>query len=284
MDESTTANNTAQNNNAPLMENQYVQELFAILNDNGKDAKGLAALIGHVSEMESFVKRAEDKIADMKSQLAEMKEAQGHPVRTALQNAIKTLEHKVAEVKEQIKDLKNAIIDGAKSAVTAFKEKGAAALNNVAKFFHIKGALKAIDKSVHESAAVCDKAVANINQFSKEFHQSGRHLKNMGRILVGKPPIDAAKEAGKLAAVVSAPYKAQKVILVNISGLANAMAKKLEQIDTAVDASRGEKQGRRVREKQPSILDELDANVAMLAKKDRERAAPDRTKTKEAAI
>lgn len=68
------------NENAePLMENQYVKELFSILQDNGRDSSGLSALLGHVSEMESFVKRAEDKIAEMKSQLAEMKEVQNAP-------------------------------------------------------------------------------------------------------------------------------------------------------------------------------------------------------------
>jgi hypothetical protein len=266
--------------NAPLAENPYVQNLFAILNDNGKDTKGLAALIGHVSEMESFVKRAEDKIADMKSQLAEMKEAQGHPVRTALQSAIKALETKVAEVKERISEIKTAIADGAKSAVAAFKENGAAALNNAAKFFHIKGALKAVAGSAHESAAICDRVIADIRQFSAEYHRTGRHLKNMGRILTGKPPIDAAKEAGKLAAAVSAPYKAHKSILLNIGGLAGAAANKLDRLDAAMEA----KQARRVIEKKPSVLDELNANVKMLAEQDRARTAPDRAKVKEAAL
>jgi hypothetical protein len=271
--------------NAPLAENQYVQELFAILQDNGKDTKGLSALIGHVSEMESFISRAEDKISDMKSQLAEMKEVQNHPVKTALQSAIKTLEHKVAQVKEQLADLKNGIIEGCKNAVTAFKEKGAAALNNLASFFHIKGALKAMDKSVDESVATCDRAVANVNKFSQEYHETGKHLKNMGRILTGKPPIDTAKETGKLAKVVSAPYKAEKTALLGVKKAVGAMVKKLEQLETAQEA----KQARRVIERQPAerktgIIGELEANIAMLAEQDRSRTAPERAKKKEAEL
>jgi predicted translin family RNA/ssDNA-binding protein len=173
-------------NSAPLAENQYVKELFSILQENGRDSSGLAALLGHVSEMESFVKRAEDKIADMKSQLAEMKEVQNHPVKTALQNAIKTLEQKVAEVKERIVELKYNIVEGCKSAVEAFKEKGAAVLNNLAKFFHVKGALKAIDRSADASVKQCDKAIANINGFAENYHAAGRAVKNMGLILQEK--------------------------------------------------------------------------------------------------
>jgi hypothetical protein len=266
--------------NAPLAENPYVQNLFAILNDNGKDTKGLAALIGHVSEMESFVKRAEDKIADMKTQLAEMKEAQGHPVRTALQGAIKALETKVAEVKERISELKTAITDGAKSAVAAFKENGAAALGNVAKFFHIKGALKAIDKSVDRDIAICDRAVATIGKFAENYHEAGRGIKNMGLIIIGREPVDQKKENGKLAAVMSAPYKAEKAAMNGIKKAVGATLQRLEQIESAQEA----KQVRRVIEKKPSVLDELDANVKMLAEQDLARPAPDRAKVKEAAL
>ena len=272
--------NLSQINNSPLAENPYVQQLFSILQENGKDTKGLAALIGHVSAMESFVKRAEDKISEMKSQLADMKEIQNHPVKTALTNAIKTLEHKVAEVKERLSELKHNIVEGCKSAIQSFKDKGAAALNNVAKFFHIKGALKAVDKGVGESVAICDRSVANINRFAQEYHETGKHLRNIGRIITGKPLIDTAKEAGKLAKAVSAPYKAEKAAMLGIQKAVNAMVEKLEQLEAAAEP----KQARRSEEKKPSILDELDANIQMLAEQDRSRAAPERAKTKGAEL
>ena len=200
--------------------------------------------------------------------------------KAALANAIKTLEHKVAEVKERLTELKQNIVDGCKSAVQAFKDKGAAALNNIAKFFHIKGALKAMDKSVGESVATCDKAVANINRFAQEYHETGKHLKNMGRLFVGKPPIDTAKEAGKLAKAVSAPYKAEKAALLGIQKAVNATVKKLEQLETASES----RQARREVEKKPSICDELDANIQMLAEQDRSRVTPERTKAKGAEL
>jgi hypothetical protein len=270
----------AQANTAPLAENQYVQELFSILQDNGKDTKGLSAIIGHVSEMESFITRAEQKIAEMKSQLSEMKEVQNHPVKTALTNAIKALETKVAEAKERIGELKTAIIDGCKSAVDAFKEKGAAALNNLAKFFHIKGALKAVDKSVESTIATCDRAVANINKFADNYHDVGRGFKNMGLIIVGREPVDQKKENGKLAAAMSAPYKAEKSAMNGIKRAVGAIEKKIAQLGASVEA----KQARRVAEKKPSIIDELEANITMLAAQDRERAVPDKSKQKEAAL
>ena len=89
-------------NTAPLSENQYVKNLFSILKDNGKDTSGLTALLGHVNEMESFIKSAEDRITEMKSQLAEMKEVQKHPIKTVLQNTIKSLEQKIAGLRGRL--------------------------------------------------------------------------------------------------------------------------------------------------------------------------------------
>jgi regulator of replication initiation timing len=275
----------SQSVNAPLMENQYVQELFAILHDNGKDSKGLSALIGHVGEMESFVTRTEQQISAMKSQLAEMREVQNHPIKTALTNAIKALETKVAEVKERIGELKSAIIDGCKSAVDAFKEKGAAALNNIAKFFHIKGALKAVDNAVDKDIATCDRAVANINKFAENYHEAARGIKNMGLIIIGREPVDRRKENGAMAAGMALPYKAHKAALNGIKKAIGAMEKGLAQLDASVEAQRVRRDiERKPPERKTGIIGELEANIAMLAAQNRERAVPDKSRIKEAAL
>jgi cob(I)alamin adenosyltransferase len=273
-------NGTASDNSAPLAENQYVKELFEILDNNGRDTSGLSALLGHVSEMENFVKRAEDKIADMKSQLSEMKDVQNHPVKTALQNAIKTLEIKVAEVKERLGELKHNIVEGCKNAVVAFKEKGISALDKLASFFHIKNGLKAMDKSVAQSVDICNKSILHIDNFTKEYYSAGRAVKNMARIMIGKEPIDAKKEAGKLARAVSAPYRAEKTILLNIQKVIGAAIAKIEQLESRA----AERQPKRVVEKKPSMLAELAENLERVEREKLERAVPESVKTKGAEL
>jgi len=270
-------NMTNETANSPLLEqNEYVQALFTILQENGKDTKGLAALIGHVSEMESFVKRAEDKIAVMKDQLAEMKEVQNHPVKTALQNAIKSLETKVAEVKERIAELKTNIIEGCKSAVQAFKENGAAALNNLAKFFHIKGGLKAIDKSAEQSVKQCDKAISNINGFAANYHEAGRGIKNMGLIIIGREPVDVKKENGKLAKTVAAPYKAEKAAL---NGIKKAVDKAIAAFDGMEERQAAKKQERQAeRAEKPDMLAKIAKNQERVEREKRELPTPERAK------
>ncbi|GHV14323.1 hypothetical protein FACS1894219_10270 [Clostridia bacterium] len=272
MDENSTLQGNP-NSSPPLVQNEYVQELFSILQENNKDTKGLAALIGHVSEMESFVKRAEDKIADMKSQLSEMKEVQNHPVKTALQNAIKSLETKVAEVKERIAELKTNIIEGCKSAVESFKEKGAAALNNLAEFFHIKGGLKAIDKGAEQTVKQCDKAIAAISEFGQNYHAAGRAVKNMGLIIIGKEPVDAKKENGIIVKVAAAPYKAEKAIQ---NGIKKAVTKAIAALE-GMEERQAERQTERA--DKPDMLAKINKNKERVEREKLEMPTPERTKT-----
>jgi len=268
---------TPQGDNLPLAENEYVKQLFNILQENGKESSGLAALICHVDEMEGFVKRAEDKIADMKSQLAEMKEMQNHPVKTALQNAIKALEIKVAEMKERIGELKNNIVEGCKSAVKAFKDKGISALNNLASFFSVKKNLQDLTRNIDTVIQVDEKAIAKIEAFSAEYHSAGRAISNMARVAIGKEPIDAKKEAGKLSKALAAPYKAEKSVLIKLKGSINNAITKLEQLENTAAA---EKKAERALVKKPSMLEKLAANKERVAQAKREVPIPERTKAK----
>ena len=260
----------------PLMENQYVQELFSVLHENGRDTTGLAALIGHVGEMESFVKRAEDTIAGMKSQLSEMKEVQNHPVKTSLQSGIKNLEQKVADIKERIGELKNNIIEGCKSAVQAFKEKGLSALDKLASFFKIKSGLHNITAKIEVVIKANDNAVNKINSFASEYHSAGRAIKNMARVAVGRQPLDAKKEAGKLAKTFAAPYKAQKAALVGMKKTIVKAVKSLETLESDIKAMKTE----RPSAKKPSLLGQLKENLEIVEQAKREHRVQERTANK----
>jgi hypothetical protein len=259
-------NYVSQGEAAALTQNPYVARLLDILQENGRDTSGLTALLGYIGDMEGFVKRAEDTISEMKSRLDEMKEFQNHPVKAALQNTIKTLDRKVAEIKGRLGELKTGIADGCKNAVSAFKEKGISALNDLASFFHIKSGLQDRKKDIDAAIRADDRAVAKIEAFANEYHAGGRALKNMARMIAGKEPIDARKEAGKLAKTVAAPYKAQKAAL---TGLRKAIDKSI----TAFERLENARQTVKVRDaaaKKPSLLGALQKNAALVDRAKRE--------------
>ena len=217
-----------------LFENEHVSQLLNILQENNKSTAGLNALINHIGEMEQFVKSAERKIADMKQQLDEIKEIQNHPIKNSLKSAITSLESIVADMKNKIAELKDNIIDGCKKAVSAFKEKGISALSNLASFFKIRQSLENWKDNLDTGIRINDKTITKIEAFSTEYHATGRHLKNMARVAIGKAPIDKTKEAGQLAKAVAAPYKAQISIQKRLKGVLDRIIKRLNKLETSI--------------------------------------------------
>ena len=273
-------NETTSVSHDTIMENEYVKELFAIMSENGKDTSGLSTLLGHVSEMENFVKRAEDKISDMKLQLDSIKELQDHPIKTALQNTIKSLEERVAAVKEHLSQLKADIINGCKNAVAAFKEGGISALVNIAAFLGIRQNLQDWKKDINGIIQADEKAVAKIEAFSTEYHSAGRHLKNMARVVIGKEPLDIKKEAGILSKALAAPYKSQKSVLTSLKKKLDKAISGLEQLDNAAKA----KQAQRATEKKPSLMERLEAGKEKAHQYQINAPVPERAKVQGAEI
>lgn len=94
-----------------------------------------------------------------------------------------------------------------------FKEKGITALDNIARFFKVKPLLENMRDTLDQSIRQDDKAIAKIEAISTEYHEAGRHLKNIGRALLGKEAAQEAKPPGKLAAAIAAPYRAERSCL-----------------------------------------------------------------------
>jgi hypothetical protein len=219
----------------PLNENIHVQQLYAILNENKRDTALIDALIDCVVNLEKILDASETQIANMRSQISDMKEIQDHPIQHALQNTVKGIEQDVKEAKGLLESIKDGIIQGCKNAVQAVKDTGIKALDSLVSFFKIKAPFQAIEKSANKSIDRCDKAINKIESFAQEYHKVGMGLKNMARILVGKEKIDTPKEAGKLAAVIASPYKLAKEIATENRDTAREAISAIEEIEERSD-------------------------------------------------
>lgn len=194
----------------PIMENEHVKELLAILREkNAPSAKDFLAVLNQVGAMEKQLDSAVKELAAMRQELKTAQE-QNHPVKTALQKAIIVMQGQVLDLRERLTELKQNIIDGCKSTVAAFKEKGISALDNVARFFKVRPILEAMRDNLNQNIQHDDKVIAKIEAISTEYHQAGRHLKNMGRAMLGRDSIQEVQPPGKLAAVISAPFRAER--------------------------------------------------------------------------
>lgn len=258
----------------PLRENAAVQELMNILRGNGLDSqlREVNQLIGYVDTMEKKIGAVLDELSGVRQQLNELKDKQ-HPLRAACVKMLNALQENVNEAKQELNSLKNAIIEGAKNAVAAFKENGIAALNSVMKFFKVKDGLNALRDSADKSIKSVENSVAKIETMSNEIHAAGSHMRNIGRAARGKETLSDVKENGKLAKAVQSPFKAVKTIMSGIKKAAGVLVSRLDQLDAAAKHNR-EKSAAKT--KKPSIL----KNVAEFRPPPKEPPAPGADKAK----
>jgi len=214
----------------PIAENEQVKALLALLKEN--DAPGFqefSALIGHVSGMEQRLSEALEELSAIRQK---MQEVQDRSLKAVLQKSCQALEGNVAALRQRLSELKDQIVEGCKNILADFKERGAVALQGITRFLHLKPALEAVQAAAKNSIQASNRAVSRIDAFSAEFHEAGRHVKNMGRTLMGKPAEAEAKENGKLAAAFKGGFKVERALLLAVSRSAerslNALAR-LEQ-------------------------------------------------------
>ena len=245
------------------MENEHVKELLAIMRENNAPStKDFLAVLHQVGAMEKQLDAAVKELAAMRRELQEAQE-QNHPVKTAMQKAVIAMQGQVLDLRDKLAELKQNVIDGCKNAVAAFKENGITALDNIARFFKIKPILENMRDNLTDNIRFDDKAIAKIEAISAEYHEAGRHVKNMGRAMLGKEAIQEAKPPGKLAAAISYPFRAER------SHLA-AMKKSVEK--AIGNLTRLEERA----EKKPSIKEAIQTHNEKIAQAKKDAPAPER--------
>ena len=193
----------------PLLENEYVKELLAIMEANDTPGRrDLLAVLAQVGAMERQLNAAVTELAALRRELNAARE-QAHPVKTALQNTGAALEKNVADLRDKLSTVKQNVIDGCKNAVDTFKEKGISALVNIARFFKVRPMLEDMRGELSNGIRADRAAMVKIKAISTEYHEAGRHIKNMGRTLMGKESVSDAKPLGKLAKSLEVPFKAE---------------------------------------------------------------------------
>ena len=93
------------------------------------------------------------------------------------------------------------------------------------------------------------KRQARIDAFSTEYHEMGRHLKNMGRAIQGKPAETDAKENGKVARVFKGAFKVEGALISSINRNAEWALNTLARLEQTA-------------ERRPSVLEAMREQAA----------------------
>lgn len=211
-------------------ENDQVKALVVLL--MGKDPAGgreLEELAGQVASMERRLDAALEELGEMRQKIQEV---QDRSLKAVLQKNCKALEGNVDVLRQRILELKGQVVEGCKNILKDFADRGAVALDGVSRFLRLKPALEAVQAAAEKVVQSSDRAAARIDAFSTEFHEAGRHLKNMGRSIQGKPAQAEAKENGRVADAFKGAFKIERAfasaIGENVGISLNALAR-LEQ-------------------------------------------------------
>ena len=248
----------------PLLDNEHVKELLAILRDNNSPStKDFLAVLNQVGAMEKQLDTAVKELTAMRQELKTAQE-QNHPVKATLQKAVIVMQGQVLDLRERLANLKQNVIDGCKNAVAAFKENSISALDNVVRFFKIRPNLENMRDTLAKNIQYDDKAIAKIEAISTEYHQAGRHLKNMGRTMLGREAAQEVKQPGKLAAVISAPFRAERSHFSSIKGHVENSLITLARLEE------------RAAEKKPSIREALATHNEEIAQAQKDAPNPER--------
>ncbi|WP_444645231.1 DUF6674 family protein [Caproiciproducens sp. R1] len=222
-------------NTVSLLENEHVKELLAILEANSAPGrKDFRAVLNQVGAMECQLDAAVKELAAMRRELNEAREL-AHPVKTALQNAVKTLEKNVAVLRGRMDAVKQNVIEGCKNAVDAFKEKGISAIHNVTRFFKIRPLLETMRNDLTENIRFDGAAISKIEAVRAEYHEAGRHVKNMARALAGMESVRDVKSAGRLAKALEAPFKTERSCFVSMKKSVEAALSGLASLEKSAE-------------------------------------------------
>jgi hypothetical protein len=146
----------------------------------------------------------------------------------------------------------------------------------------LKNGLESISRHAAKNNGLCEKAINNIEAFSAEYHKSGNAIKNMGRIAFGKEPVDTAKENGKLAAAVSAPYRTAKSVWAKIERVAFVLARDLSDFHTRTQIARDNRHEAKETDKTQETAKTQKTDVFKTVEKHKETAGTAKDKPREA--
>jgi len=266
---------------ASIMENPDVKEFLSIMQDNGKDTGEFLSLLNQFTSMENHFHKAVAELSAIRQELSEMREERDHPVRTALQNTAKAMEAKINAMREQLNEIKEKIIEGCKNVVSAFKEKGAAALNGIAKFFRIKPMFESLRKNMQNNIKTDQAAVGKIEAMATQYHTAGMHLRNVGRALQGKEAINEIKPNGKLAKLAAAPFRVVMKTMTKALKTADNAINAIDRLEKAAPVKAKSKE--REKEK-PSALETMKTLQKQIDAERQDAPAKTKTRKREAEI
>ncbi len=177
---------------ANLSGQQEIKDLFDVMERNGlkREKREIETLISYLENMESQFGKMLEELVEVRGQLAQI---QDKGIRATVSHIIGGAEKRVHAINTQITLIKSKLISSAKNAVKVCKENGVEATRKVIYAMKIPNALLGLKELFHSGMESMNRKAAKIGIISGELHKASAHVKNAGRILIGKQRREVAE-------------------------------------------------------------------------------------------
>ena len=236
-----------------LREHPQVAELIDTLdkNDMHKEKAEVDSLVDYIGGME---KTLTEMLKEMQEMRQEINLIHNNSLRVKCQNLVEKTEGKIKQGFVLLGKVKDNVIQSAKNALKAFKERGKEALRSAVKAMKIPETLDKLGSFFGKLSKEVEQDVMQLNSMQSELNSSKGHLKNIGRLLIGRESKEVEQSKsdkgvfscfGKLLAKISKGFgtlsqkamdKADKIRVTNVK----------ESVKNELDTLKSLNQGRSV--------------------------------------
>lgn len=272
--------NTAQN----VEDMDVIKQLMDIMGQQGmkEQSQDFLEVLNFVAGMQVQLSVMVDELQGVREQLAEMQKNQPKAVTEKLMDKVSQLQEKINSLSERLGEIKDHLIDTAKKAVTAFKEKGREEMNKVLQvgISGVKSVLENTRERLVDIMTNYEKTANQIDSIGDELKQIGNSFANVGRLIAGKgtKEVSDEKPGVGLTRVMNMPVKSNiAAFRKQIDGIDKAM-EKLDKVSAGLRTGKEAEKGARV-----SIKEKLSQ---MKVKSEQTKKEPDmaKNKSKEASL
>ena len=168
-----------------LREHPQVAELIDTLdkNDMHKEKAEVESLVDYIGDME---KTLTEMLKEMQEMRQEINLIHNNTLRVKCQNLVEKTEGKIKQGFALLGKVKDNIVQSAKNALKAFKERGKEALRSAVKAMKISETLDKLGSFFGKLSKEVEQDVQQLNSMQSELNSSKGHLKNIGRLLIGR--------------------------------------------------------------------------------------------------
>lgn len=208
-----------------LDKHPQIAELMDTLEENHmhKEREEVQSLVDYIGDMETTLS---EMLKEMQGMRHEINLIHNNSVKAKCQNLVKMAEGKIKQAESVVTRVKNNFIQAAGNAVKVYKEKGREAFRKAVKAMKLPETFDRLAGFFYKLSKETDQSISQLNAMQSELNSAKGHLKNVGRLLLGKSTAEAEQA------------KSDKGVLSRLGKLLSKMSSGFDNLSQkAMDAS-----------------------------------------------